>query len=102
MGTNTPRRKSPIHSQPDLYPKTLRIRQTDVDPKSDAARGADEIEGLRIPRVRQLRPHEDVPEGIPPLDIRRRDLTAAENQRGADGGRWREHEGSQGQDPGQE
>jgi nucleolar protein 6 len=81
--TDSSFRQSTIHSNDNIYPKAFCHRETNICAKSNAKRRPYQIQRVRILRIRRLRPHEDLLKAIPPLQFRRRDLPAPENQRRA-------------------
>ena len=62
-------RKPAIFSHDSVHPEALRIGEAGGGTQPYAEGGPAEVQGLRVPGVRRLRPHEDVPEALPPLDV---------------------------------
>jgi hypothetical protein len=73
-------RQPTLYRHEGVHPEALRIGETHLSAQPDAERRPYEVQGVRLLRIRRLRPHEDMSEALPPFHVRRRDLPGAEDQ----------------------
>jgi nucleolar protein 6 len=67
--TDSVLRQPTVYRHDGIHPEALRVGETHLSAQPDAERRPYEVQGVRLLRIRRLRPHEDMSEALPPFHV---------------------------------